>query len=119
MNAEDFRRIALEMQGAYEGAHMGHADFRIGGHIFATLYPDERFGVLLLTPEQQGTFVRSAPRVFTPVKGGWGRRGSTQVTLSAARAPTLRRAMTTAWATTCSEATAHGQESPAERVRST
>jgi len=39
MNAEDFRRIALEMQGAYEGAHMGHADFRIGGHIFATLYP--------------------------------------------------------------------------------
>jgi len=119
MNAEYFRRIALEMQGAYEGAHMGHADFRIGGHIFATLYPDERFGVLLFTPEQQGRFVRSAPRVFTPVKGGWGRRGSTQVTLSAARSPTLRRAMTTAWQRQAAKPPRMDKSLRRQRVRST
>ena len=98
MKADDFRRIALEMPGAYEGAHMGHADFRISGHIFATIgYPDERFGVVVLRPEEQATFTRSAPRVFTPVKGGWGRRGSTKVNLSAARASTVRKAMAAAW----------------------
>jgi len=28
MRADDFRRIALGMKGAVEGAHMGHPDFR-------------------------------------------------------------------------------------------
>jgi predicted DNA-binding protein (MmcQ/YjbR family) len=33
---DDFRRIALSFPGAQEGAHMGHADFRVGGKVFAT-----------------------------------------------------------------------------------
>jgi hypothetical protein len=37
MDADDFRRIALSMEGAEEGSHMGSADFRVGGRIFATL----------------------------------------------------------------------------------
>src|SRR5438094_8206855 len=37
MNAKDFRRIALRMEGAEEGSHMGAVDFRVGGRIFATL----------------------------------------------------------------------------------
>jgi hypothetical protein len=37
MRAEDFRRIALGFEGAEERSHMGAADFRVGGHIFATL----------------------------------------------------------------------------------
>src|SRR5688572_27326061 len=37
MTATDFRRIALNLDGAEEGAHMGAADFRVGGRIFATL----------------------------------------------------------------------------------
>ena len=37
MNAADFRRIALSLEGAEEGSHMGAADFRVGGRIFATL----------------------------------------------------------------------------------
>src|SRR5688572_29037591 len=38
MTAAAFRRIALGMSGAVEGAHMGHPDFRtgVGGRIFAT-----------------------------------------------------------------------------------
>jgi hypothetical protein len=50
-----------------------------------------------LTPEQQDAFVESAPAVFTPVKGGWGRGGATNVRLVAATARTLRPALMTAW----------------------
>jgi len=36
-----FRKLALSFEGASEGAHGGHADFRAGGKVFATLgYPD-------------------------------------------------------------------------------
>ena len=37
MNVSDFRRIALSLNGAEEGSHMGSPDFRVGGRIFATL----------------------------------------------------------------------------------
>ncbi|RPH59540.1 MAG: MmcQ/YjbR family DNA-binding protein, partial [Acidobacteria bacterium] len=35
MTADDFRRIALGLEGAIEAVHMGHPDFRINGRIFA------------------------------------------------------------------------------------
>jgi hypothetical protein len=38
MTPEEFRRIALKMEGSIEGAHMGHPDFRANGRIFATVY---------------------------------------------------------------------------------
>jgi hypothetical protein len=50
-----------------------------------------------LTPEQQQAFVESAPSVFTPVKGGWGRGGATNVRLAAASVRTLGPALATAW----------------------
>lgn len=97
MTAEDFRRIALSMDGASEGSHMGHADFRVHGKIFATLgYPDAGFGMVKLTPEQQRGFVASDAEAFTPVKGAWGEKGSTNVRLSAAREALLEEAMTAA-----------------------
>src|SRR5580693_8186143 len=37
MTVADFRRIALRLEGAEEGSHMGQPDFRVGGRIFATL----------------------------------------------------------------------------------
>jgi hypothetical protein len=37
MTAESFRQIALSMTDATEGSHFGNADFRVDGHIFATL----------------------------------------------------------------------------------
>lgn len=66
MCASDFRRIALGMEGAIEGAHMGHPDFRVNSRIFATLHDDDRFGMVALTPEQQQRFTRGYP--FTPEK---------------------------------------------------
>ena len=95
---EGFRRLALGMPEASEGGHMGHPDFRVSGKIFATLhYPDERWGMVALTPEQQEAFVSAEPEVFAPVKGGWGRRGATIVRLRPAKTRSVRVALAVAW----------------------
>jgi hypothetical protein len=74
MNAKDFRRIALSFDGAEEGSHMGHADFRVEGRIFATLASqDKGYGNLMLTPELQKAFVDELPEIFLPVAGAWER----------------------------------------------
>jgi hypothetical protein len=84
MTPAEFRRLALRLPEAVEGAHMGHADFRVGGRIFATLgYPNAGFAVVMLSPQDQDLIVRDHPRVFAPVKGKWGASGSTTVTLDA------------------------------------
>ena len=96
-NADTFRRIALGMKDAVEGAHMGHPDFRANGRIFATLHPGDRHGMVKLTPEQQVEFVRAHPRTFAPENGAWGLQGCTRVTLAAADEETLGEAITLAW----------------------
>src|SRR5215472_16738888 len=76
MTGADFRRIALSMPDATEGAHFGNADFRVRGKIFATLSLEKHgFGVLLLSPEQQTGMVDDEPEIFSPVPGGWGLKG--------------------------------------------
>ena len=98
MNAEDFRRLALSMKGAEEGSHMGAADFRVGGRIFATLASQNHgFGNLMLTPEQQAAFVEELPEVFVPISGGWGRMGMTHVRLASVTEDVLTGALHTAW----------------------
>jgi hypothetical protein len=98
MNADDFRRIALSLPGAEEGSHMGAADFRVGGRIFATLASQSQgYGNLMLTPEQQAAFVEEAPEVFLPIAGGWGRMGATHIRLDAATEDVLEGALRTAW----------------------
>jgi hypothetical protein len=85
MAPSDFRRLALTLEGATEGSHMGSVDFRVGGRIFATLASvKEGYGNLMLTPDLQADFVKETPEVFLPVKGGWGRMGATHVRLSSA-----------------------------------
>jgi hypothetical protein len=98
MTAADFKRIALSLEGAEEGSHMGAVDFRVGGRIFATLaHVKQGYGNLMLTPEQQAGFVEELPEVFLPVAGGWGRMGATHVVLEKANADVLRGALETAW----------------------
>jgi hypothetical protein len=96
---DEFRKIALSLPEAFEKSHVGHPDFRVkGGKIFATLgYPDEGFAVLILTPDQQGELIGRHPVTFEPVKGKWGKRGSTQVLLRAAKPNVIEAAMKVAW----------------------
>ena len=96
--ADDFRRIALAFPGAEEGSHMGHADFRVGGKVFATLgYPDEGWGMASLMPEQQQDFMALAADAFEPAAGAWGRGGSTLVRLEAVSGELLETALAAAW----------------------
>jgi YjbR protein len=98
MNAEDFRRIALSLDGAEAGSHMGAPDFRVGGRIFATLASQSQgYGNLMLTPEHQAAFVEELPEVFVPIAGGWGRMGMTHIQLAAADEDVLTGALRTAW----------------------
>ncbi|HEY6987081.1 MAG TPA: MmcQ/YjbR family DNA-binding protein [Bryobacteraceae bacterium] len=98
MNAADFRRIALSLEGAEEGSHMGAIDFRVGGRIFATLASEKQgFGNLMLTPEQQADFVAELPDVFLPIAGGWGRMGATHIRLAVANEDVMAGALRVAW----------------------
>src|SRR6266436_6018488 len=98
MKAANFRRLALSMEGAEEGSHMGAADFRVGGRIFATLASQKLgYGNLMLTPEQQADFIADRPDVFLPVAGGWGRMGATHIRLAEADEDVLSGALRTAW----------------------
>jgi hypothetical protein len=98
LTAAEFRRIALSMPEATEGSHFGSADFRVGGKIFATLALEkEGYGVLLLTPEEQAGMVADEPTIFSPVPGGWGRKGSTRVSLAKVPPDILEAALRLAW----------------------
>src|SRR5580704_1445461 len=98
VTAKDFKRMALSMEGAEEGSHMGAVDFRVGGRIFATLASvKEGYGNLMLTPEIQAEFLRERPDLFLPVHGGWGRMGATHIRLEVADEDSLHGALHSAW----------------------
>jgi hypothetical protein len=97
MTADDFRRLALSMQGAIERSHMGHPDFRANGRIFATLHSGDQFGMVKLTPQEQREFMRGGAGTFQPSSGAWGRQGCTNVRLEGADPATVRAAIMLAW----------------------
>ena len=94
MTIDEFRKMALEIATAVEGRHMNHPDFRMAGKIFASLgVPEENWGMVKLTPEQQRTFIDKAPEVFKPCSGAWGRQGATNVYLPSAKTSMVRAAL--------------------------
>lgn len=97
MTPDQFRRAALALPEAVEGAHMGHADFRVRKRIFATLGASQDHAVLKFTHEQQELFMRVDPVAFAPVAGGWGRRGWTQLQLRDVGSAVVRDALVAAW----------------------
>lgn len=103
MNSAGFRRISLGMFEATEGSHMGHADFRVGGRVFATLPPPTRneprvaIGMVKLSPATQAALMKEYPAAFYPAPGAWGRQGCTFVRLANVTAAVLRPAIHAAW----------------------
>jgi hypothetical protein len=101
MTPDGFRNLALMLPQSHESLHNNHPDFRVGKRVFATLgYPDPTWGVVKLTPAQQVCFVALRPKIFVPVKGGWGARGSTNVKLSSATRAAVWPALVEAWKNT-------------------
>jgi len=94
MTVAEFRKLALEIPTSIERSHMNHPDFRVAGKIFASLgIPDQNWGMVKLTPEQQRTFIKKAPAGFKPCSGAWGRQGYTNVYLASAKAGIMRAAL--------------------------
>ena len=99
MTPDAFRALALALPDAEEGAHMGHADFRANGRIFASLgSPNDGHAMVKLSPDDQAMRVEGAPQVFRPAAGAWGREGSTLVALPAADAAAVEGALACAHA---------------------
>jgi hypothetical protein len=96
MEAADARRLALAMPEAEEKSHFGNADFRVRNKIFMSL-PEPARAVVKLTPEQQEILAGAEPKIFVPVKGGWGRQGWTSVMLAEADETMLRSAILQGW----------------------
>jgi hypothetical protein len=98
MNGEDFREMALSLDGAEESAHMGAPDFRVGGRIFATLAMQHLgYGNLMLSPALQQVLMAEAPEVFLPIPGGWGRMGCTHIWLADASEQQMLNGLQLAW----------------------
>jgi hypothetical protein len=97
MTADDFRDIVLALDGAAEGSHMGHPDFRANGRVFASLHSQDRFGMVKLAPDEQAVLLREHPETFEPSPGAWGRQGCTNVRLATADRRAVTAAARLAW----------------------
>ena len=77
---------------------MGAPDFRVGGHIFATLAMQHLgYGNLMLSPALQQVLIAEAPEVFLAIPGGWGRKGCTHIRLADASAQQMLKGLQLAW----------------------
>jgi hypothetical protein len=90
--AEDFRRIALSLEGTTEAPHFDRRAFKVR-RIYATLAADGVSANLKLTPDEQEFKCLLAPEAFSPIPNGWGRQGWTIATLAALSEDELRAAL--------------------------
>jgi hypothetical protein len=93
---EQFRKLALAMPEATEGAHFGNADFRVKNKIFATLGAGEGRAVLKLPVEEMHALIELDPNTFEGAKG-WAKSGWTKIALRNVSVAQLRELMDTAW----------------------
>jgi len=115
MTADEFRALALSFPHTSEAAHMGHPDFRVDGRIFATLWPDEAWGMVKLAPCDQDLVIQAHPQIFSRVKGAWGRNGATSVHLAKATRTIVRKALNMALRNTIRKRTPETREKSAVR----
>ncbi|HJQ58148.1 MAG TPA: MmcQ/YjbR family DNA-binding protein, partial [Vineibacter sp.] len=64
------RKLAMALPGAEEKDHFGRPSFRVGGKIFATLWPAEKRAVLKLPADHQTLLFEAQPDAFSPAR--WG-----------------------------------------------
>lgn len=98
MTPAAFAKLALSFDGATQGTHGGHPDFRAGGKVFASMgFKGPESATVKLTPEQQEMLVAAEPAIFSPVAGMWGHRGYTMIHLPAADVAAMKSVLAMAW----------------------
>jgi hypothetical protein len=91
-----YRALALALPGAEEKSHFGKADFRVRNKIFAG-FNDQGMAYVKLSRDQQDMLCAAEPDLISPIKGGWGAQGWTQVEHHSADAALLRSVLVMAW----------------------
>jgi YjbR len=94
--ANDFRRIALSLEGTTEAPHFERTAFKVR-RIYATLAPDGRTANLMFTPDEQALKCEVAPEAFSPIPNAWGARGATTAKLAKLTKAELCQALEAAW----------------------
>ena len=87
------RDMALALPEASEAPHFHRLAFRTPRKIFATLDVAARDINLMFDPDLRDFYCEQAPQAFTPIPGGWGRKGSTRCDLETVDEPTLLSAL--------------------------
>jgi hypothetical protein len=87
------RELALTLPLASEAPHFDRLAFRTPRKIFATLNARAGDLNLMFDPDVRDFFCEQAPHAFTPVPGGWGRRGATRCDLREVDEATLMSAL--------------------------
>jgi len=96
ISVEQFRALARACPDAVEGAHHGHADFRAGGRVFASLHPDKVTAMVRVGPREQASLLARSD-AFRPASGAWGRAGCTLMELAEVGEALARDALAAAW----------------------
>jgi hypothetical protein len=98
MDDQAFLALALSLPEAASSSHMGAADIRVRGKIFAQpAGAPGGMAILKLTPEQQEMMCAAEPDLFSPVEAYWGRQGWTRFAVGAADESAARAALQSAW----------------------
>lgn len=95
MTRDDAQRLALTLPEATERDHHGRPSFRVGGHIFATLWDEQHMNVML---DEGGilTAAQAWPEICSEVY--WGQRlSAVRVDLGRATPELLRELLADAW----------------------
>jgi hypothetical protein len=93
VDAARVRELALALPLASEAPHFDRLAFRTPRKIFATLNARAGDLNLMFDPDLRDFYCEQAPQAFTPVPGGWGRRGATRCDLAKVDEVTLMSAL--------------------------
>jgi hypothetical protein len=90
---ERARELALALPQASAAPHFHRVAFRTPRKIFATLDAAARDLNLMFDQDLRDFYCEQAPHAFSPVPGGWGKRGATRCELAAVDEATLLSAL--------------------------
>ena len=96
VTASRARELALALDETSEAPHFDRTAFRTPRRIFATLASDGADVNFMFDIQLQEFYCEHGPRAFSPVRGGWGKRGATRCLLKEVEVAMFRSALAAA-----------------------
>lgn len=96
VTADDFQRLALGFKGTVASPHLGNTGFAVN-RIYAVLATSGDSANFKFSPEEQRFRCAVAGDTFSPVAGGWGKKGWTTARFDRLSEEELTDALLTAW----------------------